>query len=165
VQLAVWAVVIEAGEQTIATEVMVEAGLLTATFAEPALVVSCVEVAVMVAVPVAVGVKTPEALTEPIVEGLTDHVTALLKLPVPVTVGVQVDVWLVRIEDEKQRTETEVIVGGVVVTVTVAEPDLEVSWVDVAVIVTVPGVDAVNTPAAVTVPILVGLTDHVTELL
>jgi hypothetical protein len=78
VQLAVWAVVIEAGEQTIATDVMVEAGVLTATVAEPDLVVSCVEVAVMMAVPVAVGVKTPEALTEPIVDGLTDQVTALL---------------------------------------------------------------------------------------
>jgi hypothetical protein len=43
----------------------------------PDLVVSCVEVAMMMAVPVAVGVKTPEALTEPIVDGLTDHVTPL----------------------------------------------------------------------------------------
>jgi hypothetical protein len=51
---------------------------VTVTCAEPDLVVSCVEVAVIVAVPAEVGVKTPELLTDPIVEGLTDQVTVLL---------------------------------------------------------------------------------------
>ena len=50
------------------------------------------EVAVMVAVPGDFGVKTPAALTLPIVDGVTDQFTALLKLPVPITVGVQADV-------------------------------------------------------------------------
>jgi hypothetical protein len=40
--------------------------------------VSCVDVAVIVAVPADVGAKTPELLTVPIIEGLTDQVTALL---------------------------------------------------------------------------------------
>jgi hypothetical protein len=56
---------------------------------------SCVEVAVMVAVPAEVGVKMPELLTLPILDGLTDQLTELVKLPVPVTVGVHVVVWLV----------------------------------------------------------------------
>jgi hypothetical protein len=47
---------------------------------------------VIVAVPVVVGVNTPELLTDPMLDGLTDHMTELLKLPVPVTVGVQADV-------------------------------------------------------------------------
>jgi hypothetical protein len=37
-------------------------------------------------------VKTPALLTVPILDGLTDQVTELLKLPVPFTVGVQVEV-------------------------------------------------------------------------
>ena len=48
--------------------------------------------AVTVAVPAAAGVKTPGLLTLPILDGLTDQLTELLKLPVPDTVGVQVDV-------------------------------------------------------------------------
>jgi hypothetical protein len=56
------------------------------------LVESCVDVAVTVAAPADVGVKTPEALTVPMLVGLTDQVTAVLKLPVPLTVGVQADV-------------------------------------------------------------------------
>jgi hypothetical protein len=47
----------------------------TVTVAFPDFVVSCVEVAVMVAVPEADGVKTPPLLTVPTLEGLTDHVT------------------------------------------------------------------------------------------
>jgi hypothetical protein len=47
-------------------------------------------------------------------------------------------------------------------TLTVPLPDLEVSCVDVAVIVAVPAPVGVKTPAALTVPMLVGLTDHVT---
>ena len=58
----------------------------------PDLVVSCVDVAITVAVPVAAGVKMPAVLTAPILDGLTDQVTELLKLPVPFTVGVQVEV-------------------------------------------------------------------------
>ena len=48
--------------------------------------------AVIVAVPVVVGVKTPVLFTEPMLEGLRDQVTALLKLPVPFTVAVQAEV-------------------------------------------------------------------------
>lgn len=62
------------------------------TVAEPDFVVSWVEVAVMVAVPAAAGVKTPAVLTLPMLEGLTDHVTALVKLTVPATSRVQVAV-------------------------------------------------------------------------
>jgi hypothetical protein len=54
--------------------------------------VSCVDVVITVAVPVAAGVKMPALLTAPILDGLTDQVTELLKLPVPFTVGVQVEV-------------------------------------------------------------------------
>jgi hypothetical protein len=46
----------------------------------------------MVAVPVVVGVKTPVLLTEPMLDGLRDHVTELLKLPVPLTVALQAEV-------------------------------------------------------------------------
>jgi hypothetical protein len=65
---------------------------VTAILAEPDRVESWTDVAVMVAVPADAGVKTPELLTLPMLVGLTDHVTVLLKLPLPVTVGVQVDV-------------------------------------------------------------------------
>jgi len=61
-----------------------------------------------------------------------------------------------------QATLTDVMVGGVA-TVTVAEPDLVASWVELAVIVAVPANAGVKTPEPLTVPILVGLTDHVTE--
>jgi hypothetical protein len=62
----------------------------------------------------------------------------------------------------EQTTETEVIVDGAV-TATVALPDFVESCVDVAVMVAVPVPEAVNTPALLTVPMLVGLTDHVTD--
>jgi hypothetical protein len=65
---------------------------VTAIFAEPDLVESCTDVAVIVPVPADAGVKTPELFTLPMVDGLTDQFTELLKLPVPVTVCVQVDV-------------------------------------------------------------------------
>jgi hypothetical protein len=65
-------------------------------------------------------------------------------------------------EAGEQSTETEVIVDGVV-TVTVAEPDLVESCVDVVVMVAVPVPEGVKTPALLTVPMLVGLTDHVTD--
>ena len=64
----------------------------TVTVAVPDLELSCVDVAVIVAAPVAAGVKTPLALTDPILDGLADQVTALLKAPVPTTVEAQVEV-------------------------------------------------------------------------
>ena len=46
---------------------------------------------------------------------------------------------------------------------TVALPDLDESSVEVAVMVAVPVPDGVKTPALLTVPMLAGLTDDVTE--
>jgi transcriptional regulator of nitric oxide reductase len=51
----------------------------------------------------------------------------------------------------EQATEIEVIVTGTV-TVTVANPDLVESSVDVAVMVAFPAAEGVNTPAVVIVP-------------
>jgi len=133
--------------------------LPTATDAVPDFEVSCVEVAVMDAVPVPAGVKTPEVVIAP---SDATQVTAELYEPVPCTVAVQVDVCVVRMDAGEQPTETEVIVDGAA-TVTVASPDLVESCVDVAVMVAVPVLEAVNTPALLTVPVLVGLTDHVTD--
>ena len=62
---------------------------VTVTGANPDLVESCVEVAVMFAVPAAFGVKTPDEL---IVPPVAAQVTAELNVPVPCTVAVQVDV-------------------------------------------------------------------------
>ena len=136
-------------------------GLPTTIDTLPDLEVSCVEVAVMVAVPVPAGVNTPEDVIVPSVE---PQVTAGLYGPVPCTVAVQLDVCVVRMDAGEQGTETEVIVDGAV-TVTVALPDLVESCVDVAVMVAVPvpEAEAVNTPALLTVPMLVGLTYHVTD--
>jgi hypothetical protein len=120
-----------------------------------------VDIAVMVAVPGADGVNTPVLLTAPILVGLTDQVTVVLKFPVPATVGVQTDVSVVRMDVGEQTTETVVIVGGTV-TVTVADPDMVESCVDIAVTVAVPAPVGVKTPALLTEPMLVGLTDHVT---
>ena len=116
----------------------------------------------MVAVPGVDGVNTPVLLTAPILVGLTDQVTVVLKFPVPATVGVQTDVSVVRMDVGEQTTETVVIVGGTV-TVTVADPDMVESCVDIAVTVAVPAPVGVKTPALLTEPMLVGLTDHVTE--
>ena len=69
---------------------------------------------------------------------------------------------MVRIDAGEQSTVIEVIVDGVV-TATVALPDLVESCVDVAVMVAVPTPAGVRTPALLTVPMLVGLTDHVTD--
>jgi hypothetical protein len=55
----------------------------------PDFVLSCVDVAVIVAVPVAVGVNTPEDV---IVPSVALQVTAELYDPVPCTLAVQVDV-------------------------------------------------------------------------
>ena len=130
---------------------MISGARATVTVAEPDLVVSCVEVAVIVAAPAAAGVKMPALLTVPIVEGLTDHVTDVLKLPVPVTVGVQVTVCVVRMDTGAQTTETKVIVGGAA-TVTVVLPDAARSCVEVAVMVAVPGDAGVKTPDGVIEP-------------
>ena len=113
----------------------------------------------MVAVPVPAGVKTPEVV---IVPSVVPQVTAELYDPVPCTVAVQLDVCVVRMDAGEQTTETEVIVDGAV-TVTVALPDLVESCVDVAVMVAVPVPAGVKTPALLTVPMLAGLTDHVTD--
>jgi hypothetical protein len=136
-----------------------EVGLPTSIVAVPDFEVSCVEVAVIVAVPVPAGVNTPEVVIAP---SDAAQVTAELYDPVPCTVAVQVDVCVVRMDAGEQPTETEVIMDGAV-TVTVASPDLVESCVDVAVMVTVPVLEAVNTPALLTVPMLVELTDHVTD--
>ena len=61
-----------------------------------------------------------------------------------------------------QATETEVIADDAV-SVTVAVPDLVASCVDIAVIVAVPMPAGVKTPALLMVPMLVGLTDQVTD--
>jgi hypothetical protein len=53
-------------------------GLATTTDADPDFVASWVDVAVIVAVPDEAGVKTPEALTAPMLVGLTVHVTDVL---------------------------------------------------------------------------------------
>jgi hypothetical protein len=136
-----------------------EVGLPTSIVAVPDFEVSCVEVAVMVAVPVPAGVNTPEVVIAP---SDAAQVTAELYDPVPCTVAVQVDVCVVRMDAGEQPTETEVTVDGAV-TVTVALPDLVESCVDVAVMVAVPTPAGVRTPALLTVPMLVGLTDHVTD--
>ena len=127
----------------------------------PDFVVSSVEVAVTVTVPATVGVNTPDEL---IVPPDAAQVTAELYGPVPCTVAMQLDVCVVRMDAGEQTTETEVIVDGAV-TVTVALPDLVESCVDVAVMVAVPVPAGVRTPALLTVPMLVGLTDHVTDKL
>ncbi len=64
-----------AGKQATVTDEIVEVAV-TVTVAEPDLVESCVEVAVMVADPVPLGVMTPELLTVPMLVGLIVHVTA-----------------------------------------------------------------------------------------
>jgi hypothetical protein len=61
----------------------------------------------------------------------------------------------------EQATVTDVIVDGAV-TVTVDEPDLVESCVEVAVMVAVPTDVGVKTPVLLTLPMLVGLTDHET---
>jgi len=80
---------------------------------------------------------------------------------VPLIVGVQVEVWLVKMDAGEQTTETAVIVLGTA-TVTVVEPDLVESLVDVAVMVAVPAVAGVKTPVLVTAPMLPGVTVHAT---
>ena len=101
---------------------VIDGAAVMVTIVVPYFVVSCVDVAVIVAVPDPAGVKTPALLTVPILVGLTDHVTDVLKLPVPVTVGMQEEVCVLRMDVGKQLTVTDVMVGGTV-TVTVVLPD------------------------------------------
>jgi hypothetical protein len=136
-----------------------EVWLPTTIDAVPDFVLSSVDVAVTIAVPAPVGVNTPEDV---IVPSVAAHVTAGLYDPVPCAVAVQLDVCLVRMDAGEQLTETDVIVGWIV-TVTVALPDLVESCVDVAVMVAVPAPAGVRMPALLIVPMLVGLTDHVTD--
>jgi hypothetical protein len=140
---------VPAGKSVIVTRSAV--GVATVTVALPDFVASCVDVAITVALPAVAGEKTPALLIAPILVGLTDQVTDVLKLPVPVTVGVQDEVCVVRMEAGEQATDTEVIVGWAV-TVTGAEPDFVESSVDVAVIVAVPAAEGVNTPPDEIVP-------------
>jgi hypothetical protein len=93
--------------------------------ADPDLVVSCVEVAVIVAVPVKeAAVNTPESLTLPISVGLTDHLTSEPLEPVPVTVAVHGEVCVNSMDVGKHLTVTEVMGDA---TVTLAEPDFVAS--------------------------------------
>jgi hypothetical protein len=87
-------------------------GTVTTTVADPDFVVSCVEVAVIVAVPALAGVNTPRLLTLPIPAGLTDQVTAVVKFTCPLIVCLQADVWVVRIAAGEQVTVTETMVGS-----------------------------------------------------
>jgi hypothetical protein len=157
-QALVCEVVIDDGRHETVTEVMVDTAAETATFAEPDLVVSCVDLAVMVAVPVPLGVNTP---AEVMVPPVADHVTAVLKLPVPLTVAEHALVCAVVIDDGRHETVTEVMVDAAAETATLAEPDLVVSCVEVAVTVAVPVPLGVNTPPEDTVP---PVADHVTAV-
>jgi len=104
----------DAGEQATPTDVIAGTALTT-TLKLPNFEPSCADAAVIVAVPAEAGLKTPAAVMLPIVRGVTDHVTALLKLPVPVTTDVQLDVWFVRIAAEEQDVETVAIVDSGVI--------------------------------------------------
>jgi hypothetical protein len=97
----------DAGEQSTETEIM-PGVVVTVTGADPDLVESCVEVAVIVAVPAAVGVKTPDEL---IVPPVAAQVTAELNAPLPCTVAVH---WLacpIRMLVGAQETLTDVMLG------------------------------------------------------
>jgi hypothetical protein len=67
-------------------------GTVTFTVAEPLFEASAVEVAVIEAMPVVAGMNTPLLLTAPMLDGLTDQVTELLKAPVPATLALHEDV-------------------------------------------------------------------------
>ena len=82
VQADVWFVKIEAGlHNTLIDEIVgTAAGEFTATLAAPALLASCVEVAVMFAIPVPDGVNIPAGVIVPFV---AVHVTDVLNAPEP----------------------------------------------------------------------------------
>ena len=97
---------------------------VTVTGAPPNFVVSCSDVAVILADPVADGVNTPFEVTVP---PRADHVTAVLNDPVPVTVDTQAEVCVIEIEVGLHATFTAVIVDGAALTVTGAVPNFVVS--------------------------------------
>ena len=68
---------IEDGEHEVVTEVMVRAAKAATALRKPDLVVSCVQIAAMVAVPVPLEVNTPAEFTVPIFGGLIDQFTVL----------------------------------------------------------------------------------------
>ena len=82
-------VTIAAGKQVTVTEVIEMGTTLTVRVVAPNLVVSCNDVAVMVAVPADAGVKTPFDVIVPFVD---DHVIPLLYTPVPCTDAAQTEV-------------------------------------------------------------------------
>lgn len=99
----------EAGEQVTFTAVILE-DAVTVTLAEPDLVVSSVDVAVIVAVPAETPVTLPEELIVATPELEDAQVTVELKLPVPVTVAVH-EPDDATVTDDGHVTETAVIVG------------------------------------------------------
>ena len=107
------------------TLVITEAAF-TATLALPAFVLSSTEVATIEAVPGPLGVNTPELLTVPAIDGLTDQVTAELKLPVPVTPAVHADVCVFKMALGEHETVTDETLDADPIE-TVAAPDFVVS--------------------------------------
>lgn len=134
------------------------AGATTATFADPLLATSCVEVAVMTAVPTADGVNKPLEVTMPFVE---DQVTDELYAPVPDTTAKQVDVALDKIEEGVQLTTTVDIAIGTFI-VSMVEADLLGSWIEVAVMVAEPAAVGEKSPDVLILPFVV---DQETALL
>jgi hypothetical protein len=130
---------------------MVEGTEPTFTAADPDLLGSCTDVAVIVAIPVRDEVKTPDGLIDPI---LLLHVTAELYAPVPLTVAAHWEFCAVVIVDGAQLTVTEVIVGAGDVIVTEAFPLTDGSCTDVAKIVATPVVDGVKTPDGEMLPLV-----------
>jgi hypothetical protein len=126
---------------------------------DPEIAGFCTLVAVIVMEPTLEGVKTP---TDEIVPEDADHLTLELKPPVPPTKALQLLVWVSEIVAGAHATPTEVTVGPGLVTITVADPVLLVSCVDVARITLFPVVEGVNRPPAVIVP---PVADHVTDVL
>jgi hypothetical protein len=107
-------------------------------------------VAVIVTAPPLAGIKVPDDVIEPLA---ADHVTAELNDPVPCTIAEHPEVVpLPRMSVVgEQVTATEVIEGSTL-TVTLVEPYLLESSVEVAVTVAVPTPEGVKTPDEVIVP-------------
>ena len=102
-------VVMVVGRHKTLTEVMVPDSP-TFTVVLPDFVVSCVDVAVMVATPAEAGVKTPVLLILPMLVGLTAQVTEVPKTSEPETVAEQAAVWFVWMAPGEQVTETAVTI-------------------------------------------------------
>ena len=96
-----------------------------------------------------------------IVPPVAVQVTAELYAPVPWTTAEHCDVWICVIDAGVAVTVTDVMVIVTAVTVRLADPNLVVSWVEVAVMVAVPVPPGVNTPAEVIEPpVAVQVTDE-----